>query len=134
MKELPQQVKGIWADCGFSSTEEVLRHTIRMRHLPEGPAFLAARLGGKLFGKLDIHECSALEAVKKGVEPADIFKENEERLRDRIIVTTDISGGIVPMDATLRAWREACGRMNSYLASRADEVWRLFCGIPQRLK
>ena len=76
----------------------------------------------------------ALEAVKKGVEPADIFKENEERLRDRIIVTTDISGGIVPMDATLRAWREACGRMNSFLAARADEVWRLFCGIPQRLK
>ena len=76
----------------------------------------------------------ALEAVKNGAEPADIFKENEERLRDKIIVTTDISGGIVPMDTTLRAWREACGRMNSYLASRADEVWRLFCGIPQRLK
>ena len=76
----------------------------------------------------------ALEAVKNGIEPADIFKENKARLRDKIIITTDISGGIVPMDATLRAWREACGRMNSYLASRADEVWRLFCGIPQRLK
>ena len=38
------------------------------------------------------------------------------------------------MDPELRAWREACGRMNSYLASQADEVWRLFCGIPQRLK
>ena len=67
--DLPEQVKGIWADCGFSSTEEVLRHTIRMRHLPEGPAFLAARLGGTLFGKLDLHECSALDAVKNAKIP-----------------------------------------------------------------
>jgi len=76
----------------------------------------------------------ALEAVKNAVEPADIFRANEGRLSDKIIITTDISGGIVPMDPVLRAWREACGRMNAYLAGRADEVWRLFCGIPQRLK
>ena len=93
-------------------------------------------LGGVDFGKkcLAYIDRYALEAVKDGVEPADIFKENADRLADKIVITTDISGGIVPMDATLRAWREACGRMNSYLASQADEVWRLFCGIPQRLK
>ena len=93
-------------------------------------------VGGIDFDKkcLAYIERYALEAVKNGVEPADIFRANADKLKDKIIVTTDISGGIVPMDATLRAWREACGRMNSYLASRADEVWRLFCGIPQRLK
>ena len=76
----------------------------------------------------------ALDAIKRGIEPADIFKENADKLSDKIIITTDISSGIVPMDATLRAWREACGRMNSFLAARADEVWRLFCGIPERIK
>jgi len=76
----------------------------------------------------------ALDAVRRGEEPADLFRANAERLKDKIIITTDISSGIVPMDATLRAWREACGRMNSYLAGQAEEVWRLFCGIPQRLK
>ncbi len=76
----------------------------------------------------------ALEAVKSGLEPVDIFRANVDALRNKIIITTDISSGIVPMDPALRAWREACGRMNSYLASQADEVWRLFCGIPQRLK
>ncbi len=76
----------------------------------------------------------ALEAVKRGEEPLDTFRENADRLADKIIIATDISGGVVPMDATLRAWREANGRMNSWLASQADEVWRLFCGIPQRLK
>ena len=59
--DLPKQMKGIWADCGFSSTEEVLRHTIRMRSMPEGPAFLAARLGGKLFGSVDLSEAEKKE-------------------------------------------------------------------------
>ena len=75
-----------------------------------------------------------LEAVKRGEEPADIFRANADRMKQSIVITTDISGGIVPMDPVLRAWREACGRMNTDLAARADEVWRLFCGIPQRLK
>ena len=67
--DLPEQVKGIWADCGFSSAEEVLRHTIRRRRMPEKAAFLAARLGGKLFGGLDLREYSALEAVKQAKVP-----------------------------------------------------------------
>ena len=76
----------------------------------------------------------ALAALRAGREPADLFRQNADRLADKILITTDISCGVVPVDATLRAWREACGRMNNLLAARADEVWRLFCGIPQRLK
>ena len=76
----------------------------------------------------------ALDAVKKGVEPADIFKENADKLADRIVITTDISGGIVPMDATLRAWREACGRALCVLAGHAEQVTRVVCGIGVRIK
>ena len=76
----------------------------------------------------------ALECVRQGEEPADVFRANADKLHDKIIIATDISGGVVPMDATLRAWREANGRMNNWLAGQADEVWRLFCGLPQRLK
>ena len=93
-------------------------------------------LGGVDFDKkcLAYVERYALEAVRAGEEPADVFRAHIDALRDRVVITTDISGGVVPMDPVLRAWREACGRMNNYLAGRADEVWRLFCGIPQRLK
>lgn len=76
----------------------------------------------------------ALNRVRAGEEPTATFIENIDRLADSVLISTDISGGVVPMDATLRAWREACGRMNNALAARADEVWRLFCGMPQRLK
>ena len=76
----------------------------------------------------------ALNRVRAGKEPAEAFITNHGLLKNMIFISNDISGGIVPMEPVLRAWREACGRMNNYLASEADEVWRLFCGIPQRIK
>lgn len=62
---LPAQVKGIWADCGYSSPEAVLRHTIRRQRMPEGPAWFFTRLGGRIFGGFDVRESTATEAVKK---------------------------------------------------------------------
>jgi adenosyl cobinamide kinase/adenosyl cobinamide phosphate guanylyltransferase len=76
----------------------------------------------------------ALNRVRAGAEPADAIMADSGRLKDMIFIANDVSGGVVPMDPVLRAWREACGRMNMKLARQADEVWRLFCGIPQRLK
>ena len=76
----------------------------------------------------------ALNCVRRGAEPLDAFLACGDHPCGRVLVATDITGGVVPVDPLLRAWREACGRMNSALAERADEVWRLFCGLPQRIK
>lgn len=67
--ELPEQVKGIWADCGYSTTEGIVRHAIRRWCLPEGPAFALTRLGGRLFGGFDLREATPLEAVKNAAVP-----------------------------------------------------------------
>ncbi|MBS5451212.1 MAG: bifunctional adenosylcobinamide kinase/adenosylcobinamide-phosphate guanylyltransferase [Coriobacteriia bacterium] len=42
--------------------------------------------------------------------------------------------GIVPIDAHDRAVREAAGRLGCELATRADVVVRMACGIPQVIK
>lgn len=76
----------------------------------------------------------ALNRVCAGAEPLDVFRQEPAAWRSAIILSTDVSCGVVPVDAKLRAWREACGRMNNYLAQEASQVWRLFCGLPQRLK
>ena len=91
----------------------------------------APDLSKKCIARLDLF---ALNRVRAGEEPADILRDSLAALGDRVLVTTDISCGVVPVDPVIRAWREACGRMNNLLAARADEVWRLFCGIPQRIK
>ena len=76
----------------------------------------------------------ALNRVRSDSEPADALGTDPSLYRDIIFIANDISGGVVPMDPMLRAWREACGRLNMKLAGQANEVWRLFCGIPQRIK
>jgi len=76
----------------------------------------------------------ALNRVRAGVEPAQALGADPGLYEDAVFIANDVSGGVVPMDPVLRAWREACGRMNLRLANEADEVWRLFCGIPQRVK
>ena len=76
----------------------------------------------------------ALNRVRSGFEPADVLGTDPGLYKDVIFIANDVSDGVVPIDPTLRAWREACGRMNLKLAKASDEVWRLFCGIPQRVK
>ena len=51
-----------------------------------------------------------------------------------IIVCNDISCGVVPEDPIYRKWREAVGKAMAELVETADEVVRLFCGIPCVLK
>ena len=76
----------------------------------------------------------ALNRIRAEAEPAEALGADPGLYKNAIFIANDISGGIVPMDPALRAWREACGRMNLKLAREANEVWRLFCGIPQRVK
>ena len=76
----------------------------------------------------------ALNRVRLGLEPAQALGTDPARYSDIVFIANDVSGGVVPMDPVLRAWREACGRMNMKLTREANEVWRLFCGIPQRIK
>jgi len=51
-----------------------------------------------------------------------------------IVICNDISCGVVPIDPVMRAWREAVGRAMVRLNLQAEEVVRIFCGIPTKLK
>jgi len=51
-----------------------------------------------------------------------------------VLIANDISMGVVPMEADIRAWREESGRMLNYLAGKAGHVHRVFLGIGQVIK
>lgn len=58
-----------------------------------------------------------------------------DALSDRpVVIATEVGGGVVPMDAGQRQSREQAGRLACLLATRADTVVRVCCGIPQILK
>ena len=79
-------------------------------------------------------EMLAWNCLREGQELKTFFAEHQEQWKDSVLICNDISAGVVPMDAEVRAWREAVGRMLNALAPQANTVTRMFCGLPQRLK
>ncbi len=75
----------------------------------------------------------ALACVREGLVPRETFQIEKCR-KDAVVICEDIFCGVVPIDDTLRAWREACGRLMNAITPDAQSVTRIFCGIPQRLK
>jgi adenosylcobinamide kinase/adenosylcobinamide-phosphate guanylyltransferase len=51
-----------------------------------------------------------------------------------IVVSDDVGGGIVPMHAGARAYRDLVGMVHQRIAAEADEVDLLVAGLPLRLK
>ncbi len=62
--ELPSQVVGILADCGYSSAEKIIKKIIRQLHLPMFPTYQLIKTGAKLWGGLDIESLNPVDAIK----------------------------------------------------------------------
>lgn len=60
---LPENVKGIVADCGYTSPAAILKKVLRDRHYPVWIVYPLVRLGGRIFGGFDTEEASAREAM-----------------------------------------------------------------------
>lgn len=83
---------------------------------------------------IDKIEEFTLACVRAGKEPLDCFREQELLWQDSVLICQDIFCGVVPMEADLREWRNATGRLCQYLSRQAEQVSRIFCGLEQRLK
>lgn len=70
---LPPNIVGVLADCGFTSAGDIIKKTIREMHLPAAPLYPFVKLGAKLFGKFDLEETCAYEAVQKITLPTIFF-------------------------------------------------------------
>jgi adenosyl cobinamide kinase/adenosyl cobinamide phosphate guanylyltransferase len=68
------------------------------------------------------------------VEAKTILESHKEELKDKIIICDDISQGVVSMVRLERDWREMVGRTMLMLGKESQEVVRIFCGIPDKLK
>ena len=72
-QELPSNVIGILADCGYSSPKEIIKKVIRDKGLPVNIAYFFVKLGAKIYGKFDLEETSPVEAMKCCKVPAIFF-------------------------------------------------------------
>lgn len=64
-RELPKQVVGVLADCGYTSAEDIIKVVIRQMKLPPKLAYPFVRLGAVLFAHFDPNSDSPIEAMKR---------------------------------------------------------------------
>ena len=81
---------------------------------------------------IDSLEEYVLACVQAGIDPLEKLKQQD--LSDKVIICMDIFCGVVPIDATMRLWRHTTGLVCQYLAKNADSVYRIYCGLEQKLK
>lgn len=90
----------------------------------------------------EIETCEAIDHfhlfVRRWMQEGKTPKELTDTILGRdsriIIVCDEIGCGLVPVDAFEREYREAVGRICTELVSHSDEVYRVTCGIGERLR
>lgn len=70
----------------------------------------------------------------KNKSSLEYIKENINLFKDKIIISDEISSGIVPLKKEDRMWREETGKCLQYLSKESSCVYRVFCGIPTIIK
>ena len=53
---------------------------------------------------------------------------------DLVLISNELGYGVVPMDVFDRNYRETTGRVCTEIASWADAVYRVVCGIGTKIK
>ena len=72
--------------------------------------------------------------IEEGEDPAEYTKKLVEANPAAVITVDEVGCGVVPIEASAREYRETVGRMSCIIAASSDEVYRMFCGIPSKIK
>lgn len=67
--DLPENVVGVLADCGYTSAREIIKKVIREMKLPADLLYPFVKLGARIYGHFDLEEHSPIEAMKKSKLP-----------------------------------------------------------------
>ena len=78
--DLPKNVKGIIADCGFSRPIDIILEVGRTMGISPKIASPFVTFAAKILGGFDIHKTSAVQAVKQAKVPVLIVHGDDDRL------------------------------------------------------
>ena len=93
--ELPENVRGFVADCGFTSPREIISRVFAQKtHLPFWPFLWAADLCARFFGGFSLNETHTTKTLANNTRP--------------ILLVHGLEDDFVPAEMTRRSF-EACG-------------------------
>ncbi len=64
-KELPENVIGILADCGYTSAREIIQSVMKTLKLPVGLLYPFVRLGAQIYGGFCLEDTPPIEVMKR---------------------------------------------------------------------
>ena len=88
----------------------------------------------KIWNNFNISVKKMIESGKNDDEIRDMIEKSITFHKNLVVISDEIGCGIIPMNADERYFREFVGRIQCFLAEKADKVVRVVCGIPQRIK
>ncbi len=74
------------------------------------------------------------ELVREEMSLEAMEKLADELSKKKVVIATEVGGGIIPLDEKERIFREQAGRLSCMLAERAERVVRVVCGLGTDLK
>lgn len=104
----------------------------------QGKKALADQMAKENPGKIEILDnCDKKirQQLQEGCSPKEVIDRwAQENFENKILIFNDVSMGIVPIEKMERIFRETTGQIGVMLAEKADNVYRVFCGITKKIK
>ncbi len=106
-RELPENVRGLIVDCGFTSPKEIIAEVYRrIVHLPAGPVMWAADLFARLFAGFSLYEKDTRKALAHNRLPILMVHGRED--------------GFVPCMMTEQGYDACVGEKKLFIVEGAD--------------
>ena len=71
--DLPKNVVGVLADCGYTSAKDIIQKVMCDMKLPPSLFYPFVKLGARIYGGFDLEEVSPIESMKKARLPVIFF-------------------------------------------------------------
>lgn len=105
-RDLPQNVKGIIADCGFTSPKEIISSVFHsVVHLPALPSIVVAEVCARILGKFSFWQCDTRKSLAAAKLP--------------VMMVHGINDDFVPCDMTKEGYASCTGEKSLLLVEGA---------------
>ena len=75
---LPANVKGVRADCGYTSAKDIIQKVIRDMKLPASLLYPFVKLGARLYGGFNLEETPPIDVMKTCRLPVIFFHGDDD--------------------------------------------------------
>lgn len=105
---LPENVKVIVADCGYSEPAAIIKEILKRANLPVKPLYRLINLSACIFGHFNLEEAAPLKAVEKLQIPT-LFIHGEQDT-------------VVPVSMNKELYKRCAGKKECILIEKADHA------------